>query len=57
MLLDNDEGSVIEVTGANGLKWSIMTTNGPASDTAKHHFVINGKNYDWTGNFAVEGIQ
>jgi len=53
----SDEASVVEVTGKNGLKWTVMVNNGAASDTARHRVAFGGRTYEWTGNFAVEGLQ
>jgi len=49
VLADGADGSVVEVTGAQGLRWLIMVSNGPASTTA-HHRVAS---YEWTGNYKV----
>jgi oligo-alginate lyase len=51
------EGSVIEVSGTNGLSWTVMINNGPASATARHSIAANGRTYSWTGNFSVEGLK
>jgi hypothetical protein len=46
-------GSVIEVTGDQGLVWTVLASNGPASTTARHRVGT----YEWVGNFEVRGIQ
>jgi hypothetical protein len=51
------DASVIEVTGANGLQWTIMVNDGPASATQRHAVTAGGKTYEWTGNYAVEGLR
>jgi hypothetical protein len=51
------EGSVVEVTGKNGLRWTVLVTNGPASATARHSLTFGGQTYSWTGNYAVQGVQ
>jgi hypothetical protein len=56
VLADDAEGSVIDVTGENGIHWTIMVSNGPASSTARHHVVAGGRAYDWTGNYSVSGV-
>ncbi len=53
----NGEGSVVEVTGEGGLRWLVMVTNGAASTTAAHRLTFGGETYEWTGNFAVRGVQ
>jgi len=56
VLASTEQGSVVEVSGDNGILWTIMVTNETASRTATHRIVANGMNYDWTGNFAVRGV-
>ena len=51
------EGSVVEVTGREGLRWIVMVSNGAASAIARHRITFGGQTYEWTGNFAVQGIQ
>jgi hypothetical protein len=48
---------VVEVTGEGDLRWVIMVTNGPASLTARHRVSLGGRNYEWSGNYAVEGLK
>jgi uncharacterized protein YunC (DUF1805 family) len=54
---DSDEGTVIEVTGKAGLSWTIMVANGAASSTATHRVSANGRTFNWTGNYRVEGVK
>jgi hypothetical protein len=51
------EASVVEVKGEGRLRWVIMTTNGPASESARHRVTFGGQAYEWTGNCAVEGVE
>ena len=51
------EGSVIEVTGDGDLRWTVMVSNGAASDTAAHRLSFGGQTYEWTGNFSVRGVR
>jgi len=51
------EGSAVEVTGQGGLRWVVLVNNGAASDTARHRLAAGGQTYEWTGNFAVQGLQ
>jgi Heparinase II/III-like protein. len=53
VLADDADGTVAEVTGANGLHWVVMVANGPASATAKHRV----GSYAWTGNYSVQGLR
>ena len=53
----SNDASVIEVSGANNIKWTVMVWNGTPSDTAQRSVAFNGNTYRWTGNFAVEGLQ
>jgi len=57
VLAHDPQGSVVEVTGANGLHWIVMVANGPASDRTVHRVSGGGRTYEWTGNFSVEGVQ
>jgi hypothetical protein len=50
------EGSILEVTGASGLKWTIMVNNGAPSATAEHRVLAGGQTYRWTGNYKVDGV-
>jgi hypothetical protein len=56
-LADTDEGTVIEVKGANGVTWTVMVANGPASISATHNITANGRMFSWTGNYKVEGVK
>jgi hypothetical protein len=57
VLVDSPEGSVVEVTGLDGLSWRVMVANGPASGTAGHSLAADGRTFTWTGNFKVEGVK
>ena len=47
-----DEGSVIEVSGANGLRWQLSVNNGMPTDGRKQ-IVLGNETYAWKGNFLV----
>jgi hypothetical protein len=51
------EASIIEVVGNNNLRWTVMVWNGAPSDSARRSVTVGARTYQWTGNFAVEGIQ
>ena len=53
----SSEASVIEITGEGGLRWTVMASHGPASQTARHRVTFAGRTYEWTGNFAVQGLE
>jgi hypothetical protein len=53
VLASNDEGTVVEITGANSLKWTFCVANGAASDTATHSITAGGATYSWKGNFSL----
>jgi hypothetical protein len=57
VLASTAEGSVVRVEGKNGLAWTVMVTNGPASATARHAITAGGTTYSWTGNYDVRGIR
>ncbi len=49
----NDEGAVIEVSRKDGLRWQIMVTNGPASETQEHKLTFDNQTFRWKGNYKV----
>jgi hypothetical protein len=51
------EATVVEVTGAQGLRWVVMINNGAPSTSARHRVTFAGQIHEWVGNFAVQGIQ
>jgi hypothetical protein len=57
VLASTAEGSVVRVEGKNGLAWTVMVTNGPASATARHAITAGGTTYTWVGNYEVRGIR
>ncbi len=57
VLGDDGDASVVEVLGAGGLRWVVMIANGSPSGTTRHRVVAGGKSYEWTGNYAVEGVE
>ena len=57
VLASDSAATVAEVTGENDLRWTIMVNNGPASTTARHRVTAGGATYEWTGNFAIRGVQ
>ena len=50
VLGENAEGTVVEVTGPDGLRWTLMTTNGGASASATHRVAAGETTHEWTGN-------
>jgi hypothetical protein len=57
-VLSNDaDASVIEVSGEDQLRWTVMVSNSPPSATAHHRVSAAGRTYEWTGNYAVQGVQ
>ncbi|HET8654963.1 MAG TPA: alginate lyase family protein [Longimicrobiaceae bacterium] len=57
VLADDADASVVEVTGKGGLRWLLMVTNDPASASAHHRVTAGGRTYEWTGDYAVEGVR
>lgn len=49
----NESGSVVEISGKNGLQWTVMVNNEKQSISARHKLMFNGKNYEWQGNFKL----
>jgi len=57
VLASTAEGSVVEITGEGGIRWTVMVANGPAAQRATHRVTADGRSYEWTGNFAVRGVE
>ena len=57
VIATTDDASVVEVTGAGGVQWTIMVNDGPASPTQRHAVTVGGRTYEWTGNYSVEGLR
>jgi hypothetical protein len=57
VIASDDDGSVIRISGADSLQWTVMVSNGPSSATASHRMVAGGETFAWTGNFAVTGVR
>jgi hypothetical protein len=47
------DATAVEVSGEDGLSWTVLVWNGPASATARHRVGA----YEWAGNFEVRGIR
>jgi len=56
VLHDDAETSIVAVTGDDNIRWTIMVSNLPASATTVHRVTVGGRTYEWSGNFAVEGV-
>jgi hypothetical protein len=56
ILASTPEASVIEITAAPSIKWVVMVNNGPASASTSHRIPADGRTFEWTGNYKVEGI-
>jgi hypothetical protein len=57
-VLSNDaDATVVEVTGDDGLKWTVMVNNGKASTAQHHRVTAAGQTYEWTGNYSVTGVK
>lgn len=57
VLASGDDGSVARITGQDGLQWTVMVSNGPASTTARHTVVAGGETFEWVGNASVTGVR
>ena len=57
VLASGDEGSVVRITGQDGLQWTVMVSNGPASSTARHTVAAGGERFEWVGNAVVTGVR
>jgi len=51
VILSNDEYTVIEIKGKQKLNWMLMINNGEPSDLAIHSLEIQGKKFEWVGNY------
>ena len=50
VLSSDEEATVVEISGENGLQWFFFVANGEASDTKEHSVTVRGKRYTWKGN-------
>ena len=57
VLGDDADASIVEILGDAGLRWVVMISNGSPSATTRHRVAAGGQTYEWTGNYAVEGVQ
>ena len=48
-----EAGTVVKITGKEGLEWILAVTNEAASDSRKHSVMVNGQAYEWTGNYSA----
>jgi hypothetical protein len=53
VLASTDEATIVEVLGANGLKWAFAVVNGQANEATAHSVNVNGTKYEWKGNYAL----
>jgi len=49
----SDEATVVSVSGAEGLNWTIMINNAEADAEAEHTVEFSGKTFSWNGNYKV----
>lgn len=56
IIADTPESSVVEVTASPSVRWLVMVNNGAPSVTAKHRITGDGRTYEWTGNYRIEGV-
>jgi len=56
ILADTPEGSVVEIAAAPSIRWTVMIANGSPSVTGRHSVSADGRTYEWTGNYNVEGV-
>lgn len=56
ILSSTADGSVVEITAAPSVRWVVMVSNGPGSAAARHRVTADGRVFEWTGNYKVEGI-
>lgn len=49
----SDVGTVVKITGDNGLDWILAVTNQEASTTRRHSVLVDGRPYEWSGNFSA----
>jgi hypothetical protein len=56
VLAHSDSASVIEVTATPDIRWVLMVNNGTPSATARHRISADGRTWEWTGNFRIDGV-
>jgi hypothetical protein len=45
---------VIQIGWKDGRIWIFKAAHGPASETAQRSVVVDGKTFEWKGNFSLE---
>lgn len=55
VVADDAESTIVEVTGAGNLAWTLMVANSGTS-TSVHHKVVGARHFDWTGFWAALGV-
>ncbi len=48
-----NEATVVNIKGKDNLNWILLINNGAASDSSKHSVEVNGKKYEWIGNYSL----
>lgn len=54
VLASDDEGTVVELTGRDELRWNVMVTNRASDPDAEHAMKVEGTIYRWKGDVGVE---
>lgn len=49
----NDEASVVNIKGSNGIDWTLMVNNQKASDSENHSVTFDNQKYEWKGNYKL----
>ncbi|NUN71032.1 MAG: alginate lyase family protein [Bacteroidetes bacterium] len=53
VLASDSIGTAVRIDRKDGTRWTVLVSNGPASDTDRHTMNVNGTVQEWTGNAVI----
>ena len=54
VVVANDEGTVVKVTGEGGLDWTLLISNQPTNKGGTHRIKAGGEVFTWEGNAVLQ---
>ena len=54
ILASTDEGTAVELSATNGLRWVFMVTNKPSDPAASHQVTAGSQRFQWKGDVGVK---